>query len=200
MHNVVPGPGLFQNEMDFVVALYIALLLLNVIVVGFLLVSTGWLVHLTRIPNRFLGMCILLLSFVGVYSIRNSAMDCIIAAVFGLLGFILKRLNMPIVPIILGMVLGGIMEVKLRSSLARVKTPLDFIDRPIAFLLFCVILLIIGSTIWRVRREWRQVDRRSLQKKASNTFAKRISGRSHRHFENRKKQQRRRRFYDHVGS
>lgn len=200
VHNVVPGPGLFQNDMDFVVALYIALLVLNVIVVGFLLVSTGWLVHLTRIPNRFLGMCILLLSFVGVYSIRNLTMDCIIAAVFGLLGFVLKRLNMPIVPIILGMVLGGIMEVKLRASLARVKTPLDFIDRPIAFLLFCVILIILGSTIWRVWREWRPVDRRSMQKKASNTFAKRISGRSHRHFENRKKQQRRRRFYDHVGS
>jgi putative tricarboxylic transport membrane protein len=81
-----------------------------------------------------------------------------------------------------------------------VKEPLDFIDRPIAFLLFCVILIIVGSTVWRVWREWRAPDRRTLQKKASTEFSKRISGRSHRHFENRKKQQRRRRFYDHVGS
>ena len=200
VHNVVPGPGLFQNDMDFVVALYIALLVLNVLVVLFLLASTNWLVHLTRIPNRFLGMCILLLSFVGVYSIRNSTIDCMIAAAFGLLGYVLKRLNMPIVPIILGMVLGGIMEVKFRTSLARIREPMDFIDRPIAFLLFCVIVVILVSTLWRVWRDWRSPDRRAPQKKASQAFSKRIAGRSARHFEKRTKQQRRRRFYDHVGS
>ena len=201
VHNVVPGPGLFQQQMDFVVALYLALLILNVIVVAFLLVSTGWLVHLTRIPNRFLGMCILLLSFVGVYSIRNSAVDCAIAAVFGLIGYVLKRLNLPIVPIVLGMVLGGIMEVKLRSAMARVRTPWEFIERPIAFLLFCgdrhhPIL----ATAWRVWREWRPVDRKSLRRKSSEAFARRIGARTDRHFRDRKKTQRRRRTYDHLGS
>ncbi|MEM9318951.1 MAG: tripartite tricarboxylate transporter permease [Pseudomonadota bacterium] len=200
VHNVVPGPGLFQQQMDFVVALYLALLILNVIVVLFLLISTGWLVHLTRIPNRFLGMCILLLSFVGVYSIRNSAVDCAIAAVFGLIGFVLKRLNLPIVPIVLGMVLGGIMEVKLRSAMARVRTPWEFIDRPIAFLLFCVIIVIVLATLWRVWREWRPVDRKSLRRKSSEAFARRIGGRTERHFTDRKKTQRRRRTYDHLGS
>ncbi|CUH64511.1 Tripartite tricarboxylate transporter TctA family protein [Thalassovita gelatinovora] len=200
VHNVVPGPGLFQFQMDFVVALYLALLILNVLVVGFLLVSTGWLVYLTKIPNRFLGMCILLLSFVGVYSIRNSAVDCGVAAVFGLIGFVLKRLNLPIVPIVLGMVLGGIMEVKLRASMNRVKTPLDFIDRPIALLLFCVIVVVLGSTLWRVWREWTPVDRRSNAKKASVHFTKRIAGRKTRHFETRTKKQRRKRSYDHLGS
>lgn len=200
VHNVVPGPGLFQNDMDFVVALYLALLILNVLVVLFLLISTGWLVHLTRIPNRFLGMCILLLSFVGVYSIRNSTVDCMIAAVFGMLGYVLKRLNMPIVPIILGMVLGNIMEVKLRTSMARVRDPFEFIDRPIAFLLFCLIVAILVSTLWRGWRDWRAPDRRNRQKKTSQAFSKRLSARTTRHFENRTKQQRRRRFNDHLGS
>ncbi len=200
VHNVVPGPGLFQFQMDFVVALYISLLILNILVVIFLLVSTGWLIHLTRIPNRFLGMCILLLSFVGVYSIRNSAVDCAVAAVFGILGYILKRLNLPIVPIILGMVLGGIMEVKLRAAMNRVNTPFDFIDRPIAFFLFCVIVLIVLSTIWRVWREWKPVDRKTPARKSSAEFARRISARKTRHFETRLKYQRRKRFYDHVGS
>jgi len=200
VHNVVPGPGLFQFQMDFVVALYLALLILNVLVVIFLLVSTGWLVHLTRIPNRFLGMCILLLSFVGVYSIRNSAVDCAVAAVFGLIGFVLKRLNLPIVPIVLGMVLGGIMEVKLRAAMNRVRTPVDFIDRPIAFVIFCIILVVLGATLWRTWRDWRPVDRRSGQRRASMRFAARIAGRKTRHFETRTRAQRRRRRYDHLGS
>lgn len=143
VHNVVPGPQLFQNQMDFVLALYLAMLLLNIFVLIFLLFSTNLLTKIIQIPTRFLGILILILGFVGVYSLRNSATDCAIATGFGVLGLILKRLNLPVVPIILGMVLGNIMEVKLRSAMARVKEPLDFIDRPIAAILFGLILLII---------------------------------------------------------
>ncbi len=148
VHNVIPGPQLFQNEMDFVLALYIAMLLLNVMVLIFLLFSTNLLTKIIQIPTRFLGVVILILSFVGVYSLRNSITDCAIAAGFGVFGLILKRLNLPIVPIILGMVLGGIMETKLRSAMARVKEPLDFIDRPIAAILFGLILLV---TVMHIR-------------------------------------------------
>jgi len=154
VHSVIPGPGLFQNDMDFVIALYMALLILNVLVVIFLLFSTNILLKVIEIPTRFLGIAVLTLSFVGVYSLRNSAIDCAIAAGFGVFGFILKRLKLPIVPIILGMVLGGIMEAKLRTSMMRVKTPLDFIDRPIAFILFLIIIAVIGSyllSLWRGR-------------------------------------------------
>lgn len=143
VHNVIPGPQLFETQMDFVMALYMALILLNVIVLVFLLFSTNWLLRIIQIPTRFLGVMILILAFVGVYSLRNSMTDCAIAAGFGVLGLILKRLDLPIVPIILGMVLGGIMEVKLRSAMARVKSPLDFIDRPIAMILFIMIVLIV---------------------------------------------------------
>ena len=148
VHNVIPGPQLFQGQLDFVVALYLALILLNVMVLIFLLFSTNLLLKIIQIPTRFLGVMILTLSFVGVYSLRNSVTDCAIAAGFGVFGLILKRLNLPIVPIILGMVLGGITEVKLRSAMARVKSPLDFVDRPIAAILF---LLIVGILVLHVR-------------------------------------------------
>ena len=152
VHNVVPGPGLFQNQLDFVVALYLALLILNVLVILFLLSSTNLLLRVVEIPTRFLGVAVLTLSFVGVYSLRNSAIDCAIAGGFGVFGFILKRLGLPIVPIILGMVLGGIMEAKLRTSMMRVDVPWDFINRPIAFLLFVIIILVLAlhiRSIWR---------------------------------------------------
>jgi putative tricarboxylic transport membrane protein len=143
VHNVIPGPQLFADQLDFVMALYMALILLNVIVLVFLLFSTNLLLRIMQIPTRFLGMMILTLSFIGVYSLRNSATDCVIAMGFGVFGLILKRLNLPIVPIILGIVLGGIMEVKLRTAMAAVKTPLDFVSRPIAAILFVMILLVL---------------------------------------------------------
>lgn len=155
VHSVIPGPQLFQNQMDFVMALYIALLILNVMVLIFLMFSTNWILKIIQIPTRFLGVVILVLSFVGVYSLRNSITDCAIAAGFGVFGLVLKRLNLPIVPIILGMVLGGIMEVKLRASMARVKTPLDFIDRPISAIIFGIIVLVIVLHIRGVIKEYR---------------------------------------------
>ena len=155
VHNVIPGPQLFQNNIDLVYALYLALIILNIIVVLFLLVSTNLMTKVIQIPTRFLGVMILILALVGVYSLRNSLTDCMIAAGFGVLGLILKRLNLPIVPIILGMVLGGIMEVKLRSSMPRLKTPMDMIDRPIAFILFAMIVLVVLLHVRTLFKEYK---------------------------------------------
>ena len=156
VHNVIPGSQLFQNQLDLVYALYVAMMLLNVIVVIFLIFSTNLLTKVIQVPTRFLGMIILILSFVGVYSLRNSIADCAISAGFGLLGLVLKRLNLPIVPIVPivpGMVLGGIMEVKLRSAMIRVKDPLDFVERPIAAALAGLIVLVILMHIRTLRKE-----------------------------------------------
>ncbi|TLP69255.1 hypothetical protein FEE96_02915 [Parasedimentitalea maritima] len=169
VHNVVPGPALFQNRMDFVVALYLALLILNVLVLIFLLMATKSLIKVVKIPNRFLGVCILTLSFVGVYSLRNSATDCVMAAAFGMIGYILKRLSLPAVPIILGVVLGGIMEVKLRAGMARVKEPLDFIDRPVSFILFLIIVIVLVAHTIRVLKDRKERKEAEWQTKTSST-------------------------------
>ena len=161
VHNVIPGPQLFQNQMDFVLALYLALLILNVIVLVFLVFSTNSLLKVLQIPTRFLGATILILSFVGVYSLRNNVIDCAIAGAFGVLGYIFKRLDLPVVPIILGMVLGGIMETKLRTSMMRVDTPFDFINRPIAFILFVIIVCVLLSHFYGL---WRNRTKQTLDK------------------------------------
>lgn len=155
VHNVIPGPRLFAEQMDFIYALYINLFLLNVIVVVFLLFATRNLMKVMLIPNRFLGIMILTFSLIGIYTLRNSLTDVAIASAFGFFGFILKRLDLPTSPIILGMVLGKLMEDRFRTAMARVKTPWEFIDRPIAFILFCLIVLAVVSQIWTVARGWK---------------------------------------------
>ena len=155
VHNVVPGPALFAERMDFIVALFLSLLVLNVAVVAFLLVSTNWILKLIEIPTRFLGAAVLVLSFVGAYSMRNSLLDVAVAAGFGVIGLVLRRLDLPIVPIILGMVLGGIMENRLRTAMVRIDGPLDFISRPMSAILFGLIVLVIALRLRTVWREWR---------------------------------------------
>ena len=157
VHNVIPGPNLFRDKMDFVLALYLCLLILNVLALAFLMIATRPLLKVIAIPNRFLGMAILTMSFVGVYSLRNSATDCIIASAFGVLGLVLKRLNLPVVPIILGIVLGGIAENKFRTSLPRIHSPLDWINRPIAATIFGLIVVVLIAHFWTLFRARKEV-------------------------------------------
>lgn len=144
VHNIIPGPQLFETKPEFLVSLYACLFIINILMLVFLLFATRPLLLLMRIPSRFMGVCILALSFVGVYSLRNSASDCLVAAAFGWFGFILRRLALPLTPLLLGMILGRIMDEKFRNSLARLETPLDMIDRPIAAGLFFIIVIILG--------------------------------------------------------
>jgi len=144
VHNIIPGPALFQTKPDFLISLYACLFIVNILILAFLLTTTKIIVKVIDIPSRFLGCCILMLSFVGVYSLRNSMVDCVICAGFGMLGYWLKRLHLPIVPIILGMVLGGIMEEKFRAGLARVDSVRDFVNRPISGALFAIIVIALA--------------------------------------------------------
>jgi putative tricarboxylic transport membrane protein len=99
------------------------------------------------IPNRFLGAFIMILSFVGVYSIRNSLTDCIFAIIFGYIGYVLRRLDWPLVPIVLGLVLGSIILEKLTAGAGQIKSAIDLINRPVSGTLFVVILFVIGFII-----------------------------------------------------
>ncbi len=152
---IKPGPDIFENNSDFLFSLFIALLIINVLVVITLLVSTRHIARIIYIPNRLLGAFILILAFVGVFSIRNSFTDCMFAAGFGFLGFILRRLDWPLVPIVLGLVLGSIMIEKLTAGSGQIRTVYDLVNRPVSGTLFVVILIVIGVTIFtslRTRR------------------------------------------------
>ena len=145
---IKPGPDIFENNPDFLFSLFTALLIINALVLAALLFLTKYIVKMIYIPNRFLGAFIMILSFVGVYSIRNNLTDCVFAVIFGYIGFILRRLDWPLVPIVLGLVLGSIILERLTAGAGQIKTALDLINRPVSGTLFVVILMVIGFIIW----------------------------------------------------
>ena len=145
---IKPGPDIFENNPDFLFSLFTALLIINVLVLVTLLFTTKYIARMIYIPNRFLGAFIMLLSFVGVYSIRNSLTDCIFAVLFGYIGYIFRRLDWPLVPIVLGLVLGSIILERLTAGSGQIKSAVDLINRPVSGTLFVVILLVIGFIIW----------------------------------------------------
>ena len=115
-----------------------------------LIFSTRFIAKMIYIPNRFLGAMIMLLAFVGVYSIRNSLNDCVFAVGFGFIGVVLRRLDWPLVPIVLGLVLGSIITQRLTAGAGQIKTAADITNRPVSGTLFVVILAVIAYILWHV--------------------------------------------------
>ena len=145
---IKPGPDIFENNPDFLFSLFSALLIINALVLLTLLISTKYIAKMIYIPNRFLGAFIMILSFVGVYSIRNSLTDCIFSVVFGFIGYVLRRLDWPLVPIVLGLVLGSIILERLTAGAGQIKSAVDLVNRPVSGTLFLMVLLVIGFIIW----------------------------------------------------
>ena len=145
---IKPGPDIFENNSDFLFSLFVALLMINVLVLSTLLISSRAISKMIYIPNKFLGSLVMILSFVGVFSIRNSLADCIFAIVFGYIGYILRRLDWPLVPLVLGLVLGSIILERMTAGASQVRSLIDLVNRPVSSILAISILVVLIFVIW----------------------------------------------------
>lgn len=149
VHNYVPGPTLFVERPEFISGLYVSLLLINVVVFTYLTFATKWIVNLTRIRGRFIGAFILVLGFIGSYSQNYQFSDCLIALGFAIFGYVLKRNEIPAVPIILGLVLGPLFITRAQQALGVAGGDLTtFVQRPVSLTLLAMIVLSIGIYAW----------------------------------------------------
>jgi TctA family transporter len=113
------------------------LLVLNLRLVGV------W-VKLLAIPYRLLYPAILLFCCIGVYSLNNRMFDVLLAAGFGLVGFVFKKLDFPAGPLVLGLVLGPALEEQTRRALLLWKgDPMVFITHPISLAMLLVALALV---------------------------------------------------------
>jgi putative tricarboxylic transport membrane protein len=105
----------------------------NLVLVIINLPLIGMWVQLLKVPYRFLYLAILLFCGIGVYTVSNSAAAVLLAALFGVLGYVFTRLECEPAPMILGFVLGPLMEENLRRAM-RISSgdPAIFIERPIS--------------------------------------------------------------------
>ncbi len=116
IHEVVPGPRLFVENKDIVYGLFASLLIANLILLGLGLFGSKLWVAVTAAPKRVLYPLIIAAAVVGSYSVQFSMFDVGSCIAFGILGWILRRHQYPVVPIVLGMVLGNVIEENFRQA------------------------------------------------------------------------------------
>lgn len=115
--NITPGPMLFTEQPEIVWALIASLFMGNVILLALNLPLVGFFTRMLAIPMWALMPFVVMISFVGIYSISHSPFDLVVMVVFGVLGYVLRKLDIPTVPVVLGLLLGLEAERNLRRAL-----------------------------------------------------------------------------------
>ena len=115
--NITPGPLLFEERPEVVWGLIAALLIANVVLLVMNVPMVKFFVRILSVPPWILLPGITMVSFGGIYSLSGSSFDLILMILFGLFGYIFRKIGVPTVPIILGILLGNKMEDSLRRAM-----------------------------------------------------------------------------------
>jgi len=115
--NITPGPLMFTQNADIVWGVIAALLIGNLLLLILNIPLIGVFVKVLSVPPMYLLPMVTMIAFVGIYSISHSTFDLYFMVAFGVAGYILRKLDMPLVPIILGMLLGPEMEKNLGHAM-----------------------------------------------------------------------------------
>lgn len=161
MNGVTPGPLLFKNHPALVWTVIASMYIGNIILLILNLPLIPIWVSILKIPYSVLFALILLFTVVGAYGLNNQIFDVWVMIVFGILGYLLRKLDFPLAPVALTLILGPIMENALRQSMEMSGGHISiFFERPLAavFLaLAMVVLVTTGLGLARGAREDRQV-------------------------------------------
>jgi putative tricarboxylic transport membrane protein len=115
--NITPGPTLFTERPEVVWGLMASLLIANFVLLLMNVPMVKIFVRVLQVPAAILLPGVTMISFIGIYSLSGSYFDLLLMIAFGALGYLLRKLDIPTVPVILGILLGGNMEDALRRAM-----------------------------------------------------------------------------------
>ena len=151
IHGLNPGPELFATAPDLVYGMFATMFISSffVLVIGF--AGTKLFVRTTNIKKPILYTFIFLFTIIGSYAIRNSMLDVGMTIAFGVIGWLFKRYNYPVAPVVLGVVLGRIMEMNFRQAMMRDGVE-SFYTRPLTLIFLTLAVLSVAVPIIQGRR------------------------------------------------
>jgi putative tricarboxylic transport membrane protein len=139
IHGIVPGPQVMQKQPDLVWGMIASMWIGNLMLIIINLPLVGIWVRLLRVPYRLMFPSIVIFCAIGIYSVNNAPVDVILAGVFGLVGYWLIKHDFEPAPLLLGMVLGPLMEENLRRALLISRGDWSvFLTRPLSAVLMAI--------------------------------------------------------------
>lgn len=144
IQGLTPGPKLFTEQPDLMYAIFAGLFIINILMIFIGLIAIRFAAHLIRVPTYVIVPIVLLLSFVGIYSVSNSFFNVSVLLGAGILGYVVRKLGYSIAPLSIGFVLGPILENALRQSLTIADGSMfEFFNTPIGLTIYGALALTI---------------------------------------------------------
>lgn len=154
IQGIDPGPLFIIEHGDLFAQILLILLFSSVMFLVLVLLSRGVLPRIVTVPPRFLLPIVAVLCATGGFAINNATFEVAMVAVLGVVGYVLLRFGFSMAPIVLGIVLGPIIEVNLRNALIANDMNFGvFITRPISAVLLAILVLTLLAAGWR---SWQQ--------------------------------------------
>ena len=153
LYNITPGPALFTQQPDLVWGLIASLFVANVLLLVMNIPLVGLFARMLNIPGWALVPGIIAVSTVGVYAIHSTTFDLVLMTVLGFLGYLLRKCDVPMAPLILGFVLGDMMEQNLRRALSISNGELGvLVGSPISITLWVAAVIMLMLPLIKIMR------------------------------------------------
>jgi len=157
LHGVQPGPLLFTKTPESVYTIFVGMLICNLIMILTGLITARFFSELMRVPENILGAFIITFCLIGAFALRNDMADVWFMAIFGILGYFMRRYGLPIPPLILGVILGPLAESYfLTTMIGEANNIWVFFRRPVSASLLILSLAIfiwpLMSSFWKKRK------------------------------------------------
>jgi TctA family transporter len=144
-----PGPMLFIERPDFVWGLIASMYLGNVVAVVLVLTTVPLFAAILRIPFAIIGPLIVIVCFIGAYTVASAVPDLWFALIFGLVGYVFKKLDYPIAPLVLALVLGDKAEDAFRQSMLMSQGSLSiFVSNPLVTTITALAIVLLTWPLW----------------------------------------------------
>lgn len=149
MHGLTPGPVLFKQNPTFVWGIIASMFIGNAMLLVMNLPMAGWWAKIAQIPAKLLYPCVLIVSILGAYTVNNNLWDVGVMLVFGVLGYIMKKVDIPMAPIILTFVLSRLMESALLQSVKMNNgSAIGLITSPISATMITLSVLVLAGSLY----------------------------------------------------
>ena len=157
VHGLRPGPTMFTEQADFAFAIFWSMMLVNLLFIAVGLYGAKVFARVTLIPVQVLWPCVFIFSIVGAYALDQSMLDVWIALAAGIVGFFMRRYGFSVVPLAIGLILGGMLEQRLGQSMVMLDEKWWLMaTRPLALFFFVLTALaLFGQPTWRLLRNLR---------------------------------------------
>jgi putative tricarboxylic transport membrane protein len=159
LHGITPGPRLFQEQPVLIGSIYGTMLLASIAMVVAQFFMIRFFTRISNVPQAILIPIVLVLCIVGSYGLNFSMYDIWVFLIFGVLGYLLFKIGVPLSPMILGLILGDLLENEIFHALSLDPKWTTFFTRPISAILLIIGIVSLAISIWQLMKSSKKTDK-----------------------------------------